>query len=139
MHCASNAQCIGPYGPYHLEVQHQRRIDCTDNGSEISVMKKRISDLQEIKGRNELVITNTVDGRIKPVDTLVVNFNIVSMDGYHTFNIVDAQLRETFRLSKRSIDLSALGSSRSRPYLFRIRRIRRHFDRSESHSRHRYL
>ena len=86
-----------------------------------------------------IVITNTVDGRIKPVDTLVVNFNIVSMDGYHTFNIVDAQLRETFRLSKRSIDLSALGSSRSRPYLFRIRRIRRHFDRSESHSRHWYL
>jgi hypothetical protein len=79
-----------------------------DNGSEISVMKRRVSDLLKMEGRNERVITNTVDGRSKPVDTLIVNFNIASLDGRFTFNIVDAQVRETFRLSKRSLDLAAL-------------------------------
>jgi hypothetical protein len=70
-----------------------------DNGSKISVIKRRVSDLLKMKGRNERVITNTVDERSKPVDTLIVNFDITSLDGRYTFNIVYAQVRETFWLS----------------------------------------
>ena len=70
-----------------------------DNGSKISVIKRRVSDLLKMKGRNERVITNTVDERSKPVDTLIGYFDITSLDGRYTFNIVYAQVRETFRLS----------------------------------------
>jgi hypothetical protein len=79
-----------------------------DNGSEISIVKKEISDRLGLNGRIERAVTNTVDGRGKPVDTLIVNFDIISLDRRYIFNIVDAQVKETFRLSKRSIDLAAL-------------------------------
>jgi hypothetical protein len=78
-----------------------------DNGSEISIVKKEISDRLGLNGRIERAVTNTVDGRGKPVDTLIVNFDIISLDRRYIFNIVDAQVKETFRLSKRPIDLAA--------------------------------
>lgn len=92
-----------------------------------------------MKSRNELAITNTVKGSSHPLKTLIVNFDFASLDGSYSFNIVDAQVRETFRLSKCSIDLAALVNlalSRSRPYALRIRRRRRHFDRPVPVSRH---
>jgi hypothetical protein len=78
------------------------------NGSEISIVKKEISDRLGLNGRIERAVTNTVDGRGKPNDTLIVNFDIISLDRRYIFNIVDAQVKETFRLNKRSIDLAAL-------------------------------
>jgi hypothetical protein len=79
-----------------------------DNGSKIFIVKKEISDHFGLKGRIDRVVTNTVDGSGKPVETLIVNFDIISLDRRYIFNTVDAQVRETFRLNKRSIDLAAL-------------------------------
>ena len=79
-----------------------------DTGSEISVLKKRVASLLELKGRVERIVTKTINGKSKPTDRQIVEFDITSLDGLYTFNIVDAHVADTFQLNKKSIDLAGL-------------------------------
>ena len=79
-----------------------------DSGSEISVLKKRVASLLELKGRVERIVTKTINGESKPTDRQIVEFDITSLDGLYTFNIVDVHVADTFQLNKKSIDLASL-------------------------------
>ncbi|XP_045023467.1 uncharacterized protein LOC116929559 [Daphnia magna] len=86
-----------------------------DGGSEISVITKEKATLLGLEGRTERVITKTVDGESQPTAHKIVKFDIASLDGRFTFNIMDVHVMDTFRLNKNSIDLTSL--SKKWPHL----------------------
>lgn len=71
-------------------------------------MKAKTAARLGLQGRTERVAIRTIDGQKKPMDREVVNFSIASLDGYYSFDIVDAHVMETFELYTQSIDLSNL-------------------------------
>ncbi|KZS03751.1 Uncharacterized protein APZ42_033447 [Daphnia magna] len=89
-----------------------------DGGSEISVIKKEKATLLGLEGRTERVITKTVDGESRPTTHKIVKFDISSLDGRFTFNIMDVHVMDTFRLNKNSIDLTSL--SKKWPHLAHV-------------------
>ncbi|XP_057368282.1 uncharacterized protein LOC130689298 [Daphnia carinata] len=79
-----------------------------DGSSEISVIKRRIAELLGLEGRVERLVTRTVDGIGRPTDHKIVEFDIASLDGLYSFNVVGAHVMDTFQLHKGSIDLTNL-------------------------------
>ena len=61
-----------------------------------------------LEGPVRRVTTKTVEGKSKPVNRMIVKFDISSIDGLYSFNIVNAHVADTFNLNKRSIDLENL-------------------------------
>ncbi|KZS19715.1 Uncharacterized protein APZ42_013762 [Daphnia magna] len=89
-----------------------------DGGSEISVIKKGVATLLGLEGRVERVVTRTGDGESRPTAHKIVTFDIASLDGHFTFNIMDVQVMDTLRLKKDSIELTGL--SKKLPHLAHV-------------------
>ncbi|XP_045027948.1 uncharacterized protein LOC123471110 [Daphnia magna] len=89
-----------------------------DGGSEISVIRKKVATLLGLKGRMERVVTRTVDGESRPTDHEIVKFNIASLDGRFSLDIIDVHVMDTFRLNKNSIGLTDL--SKKWPHLAHV-------------------
>ncbi len=89
-----------------------------DQGSQILVMKTATASQLGLEGPVRRVTTKTVEGKSKPVNRMIVKFDISSIDGRYSFNIVNEHVADTFNLNKRSIDLANL--IKKWPYLSHV-------------------
>ena len=79
-----------------------------DTGSEVTFVMDSVIDQLGINGQTETMEIETVSGRGRPVKSKKVEFEIESLDGLYTFQIVGARGVPSFDLTRRPVNLTKL-------------------------------
>ena len=79
-----------------------------DNGSEITMVTKRLAEQTHLQGPIESTTIGTVNGAAPPQPTMRVAFQVAATEGDAIFDIEDAFVISSLSLSKRAINLKGL-------------------------------